>query len=377
MKVVVVIPTYNEKENITKLVPILNDVFNQMQTHECVALIVDGNSPDGTGELVTKLSDHNKFLQLLPEKEKNGLGAAYMYGFKHAISKLNADVIIEMDGDLQHDPKNIIDMVKAIEDGADYVIGSRFVKGGSIPEHWETYRKFLSWGGNLFSKFVLGMFHVNDFTSGYKASRVKGYVDSLDLDDVRSQGFAYKIDLLYKMHKAGATFKEIPIVFGLRDRGSSKMERNNAVDSLKVVVSIRYGESKSFFRFLAVGVAGLVTDLGSFNLLRLMIFTSRGASAFSGFLAMLVTFTLNNVWSFSHNKKTSLWGILKVLPIYFTISYLPIVFRTFLVDYASRTYNDNFYIVNGAFFIGVFFGIIWNYTIYSKIIWRKKPKQVN
>ena len=168
------------------------------------------------------------------------------------MQNLQPDIICEMDADFQHDPKDLPRLTKEIYNGYDYAIGSRFTKGGKIPKEWALRRKFLSVGGNLFSKFVLGIFSVNDFTSGFKASRVKGFADSIDLDHILSGGFAYKMDLLFKMHKKGAKIKEVPIEFGIRDRGDSKMEKNNALDSLRVVLTLRYNENKNFFKFLGL-----------------------------------------------------------------------------------------------------------------------------
>lgn len=370
MKIVIVIPTYNEFENVSKLAPVLATEFSRLPQHQFVALIVDGNSPDGTGKLVSELSAKYPFLQLLTEQKKAGLGAAYMYGFSYALSNLSPDVLIEMDADFQHDPQDIRRFVAELEKGSDYVIGSRFISGGSIPKHWSLHRKLLSWGGSLFSKVVLGIYTINDFTSGYKASRVKGFLDKIDLTTVRSSGFAYKIDLLFKMYKIGAKITEIPITFGLRDRGDSKMERNNLQDSIKVVLMLRYNESKSFFKFCIVGFIGMFTDISLFNLLRYLIFASSMSSAVSGFLAMLTTYTLNNYWSFSDRKIQGNAQTFKKLLAYIVLSYVPIAFRSFLVNLATARFSDTILVANVAFMIGVVIGLIWNFTVYSKIIWK-------
>lgn len=373
MKIVTVIPTYNERENIEKLIPVLEEVFKEKSKHEFSILVVDGNSPDGTAEVVQDFSENLSNVHLLLEKEKRGLGAAYVYGFKHAMEEMDADLIIEMDADFQHDPNDIPRLVTAIEEGADYAIGSRFVEGGSIPEDWALYRKFLSWGGNIFSKFVLGIFNVNDFTSGFKASRVKGYVDRLDLDSVLSQGFAYKIDLLYRMHRLGAKIKEVPIDFRIREEGDSKMEGNNMMDSLRVVLTLRLREIQRFLRFIVVGFIGLFTDAGVFNLLILLSFLSeKYSSAVSGFIAMNVTFILNNFWSFGDSKVTDAKALLRKVPLYYVISYAPILFRSFIISYVVSNIGDSFFIVNLAFLLGITIGLIWNFTFYSKIVWQKR-----
>lgn len=375
MKVVIVIPTYNEAENIKKLIPALLEVFKQIPKHECHILVVDGNSPDNTANIVSEFAKENEYVHLLKEKEKSGLGGAYIYAFKYAMENLKPDVIMEMDADFQHDPKEIPNFIKKIEEGYDYVIGSRFIKGGSIPKEWGLNRKFWSVGGNIFAKVVLGIRSVNDFTSGFRASRVKNYLSEVDLDSIRSKGFAYKIDLLYKMHKVGAKITEIPIEFKLRDKGNSKMESNNPIDSLKVVLSIRYNENRNFFKFCIVGLCGLFTDTTLFNIFRITIFHPRDAAIAAGALAMMVTFTLNNLWSFKERKIKGVFSIVTNFIFYSATSTVPILVRSQLVDLFVRALGNTLLVANTGFFLGITFGIIWNYTIYSRIIWAKNSKQ--
>lgn len=371
MKIVVVIPTYNEKDNVEKLIPVLDEVFKSSDYNFDV-LFVDGNSPDGTADVVKELAKKYKFVNIILEKKKAGLGAAYTYGFEYAMEKMKADIIVEMDADFQHDPADLPRLVKPIvEDGYDYVIGSRFTKGGSIPKDWAFKRKFLSVGGNIFTKIVLGVFNVNDFTTGFKASRVKGFVDKLPLSKILSAGFAYKIDLLFKTHRLGAKIKEIPIAFGLRDRGDSKMESNNALDSLKVVIMLRVNENKSFFKFVIVGFTGLFVDTTIFNILRLFINSSFSAFL-SGTFGMLTTFYLNNHWSFGDRKLKGHKEHIKGVIMYFASSYIPIIIRSKLVHWAAISFGDTFIVNNIAFFIGIAFGLVWNFTVYSKIIWKHK-----
>lgn len=375
MKIVVIIPTYNERANLEKLIPLLDTVFKNSK-YDFNVLFVDGNSPDGTFEEIQKLSRIHKYIHGILEEKKAGLGAAYTYAFKYAMEKMKADILVEMDADLQHDPHDLPRLVKPIiEDGYDYVIGSRFTKGGSIPKEWNFYRKFLSVGGNIFSKLVLGIFSVNDFTTGFKASRVKGFVDKLPLDTILSAGFAYKIDLLFKMHRLGAKILEVPIEFGLREKGISKMETNNPIDTLKVVVLLRVYEKKSFVKFVIVGFAGLFVDAGLFNIFRLLHFLTPAFGAFiSGSLAMLTTFILNNYWSFGDRKLEDSSAKIKGALLYFVSSYIPILVRAKLVYWSVVWFGNGFIPTNIAFFIGISFGLVWNFTVYSKIIWRKNKK---
>lgn len=377
MNIVVIIPTYNEAENVKRLIPAVAEEFEvykqtrQNPSHDFKVLFVDGNSPDGTGKLIEELKTQFPFVNLLTEKEKAGLGGAYIYGFKYAISDMNADAIVEMDADFQHKPKDLIRLIDELDNGYDYVIGSRFIKGGSIPTDWAFYRKALSWGGNLFSKIVLNIYDLHDFTSGFKASRVKGFVDKIDLNAVLSGGFAYKIDLLYKMYKLGAKFKEIPIAFGLRDRGDSKMEKSNFIDSLRVVLTIRIRENQSFFKFAIVGFIGLFVDTSLFNILRETLFSSPRSAFFSGVFGLITTFALNNFWSFNEKKLKGAAKTLSGFALYAASSLIPVLVRTKLVYFAVHNFGDSFLVSNTAFFIGIAFGLVWNYTIYSRMIWRK------
>jgi dolichol-phosphate mannosyltransferase len=374
MKIVVVIPTYNEAQNIGRMVDALDFEFKKIPGHEMSLLVVDDSSPDGTADIVKGKMEKYPWVNLLIRKEKNGLGAAYVNGFKYAMEKLNAEVIVEMDADFQHDPKELRNLIEEIDNGYDYVIGSRFVQGGSIPQEWEFKRKLFSKMGNIVSKVILGIRGVNDFTTGYKASRVKGFVDSIDLDSILSQGFAYKIDLLYKMHKAGAKIKEVPIQFGLRDEGSSKMEKNNLKDSLRVVISLRLKDEQTqkFLKFCAVGFAGLFVDSGLFNILRIIMENSKTASLVSGFIAMMTTFLLNNFWAFKKNRIEGVGKKVSGFIIYVISSYIPIFMRSYLIKFSVSKLGDTFWVSNIAFFVGVVFGLVWNYLVYSKIIWKEK-----
>ncbi|RJR26405.1 glycosyltransferase family 2 protein [candidate division WWE3 bacterium] len=372
MNIVVVMPTYNEAENIGKMIDALEEQFAKFSDHNCILLVVDGNSPDGTAEVVSKKAESKPYTHLLLEEKKTGIGGAYFYGFAYAMSNYDADVLIEMDADFQHDPNDVPRLIAEILNGYDYVIGSRFVKGGGIPKDWAFYRKFLSVGGNIFSKIVLGIYNVNDFTGGFKASRVKGFVDKIDFSTIPSKGFAYKVYLLYQMHKLGAKIKEIPILFGLRDRGNSKIEKSTFFDVLFTVLRIRYESNKSFFKFCIVGFTGLFVDLVLSNIFRLLIPNPSVAASSAALLAMLVTFLLNNVWSFSEKKITETKELISTFFLYAAISLVPIIFRFFFVGFLVKKIAETFIIYNAALFVSILFGLIWNFTFYSRIIWKAK-----
>lgn len=179
-----------------------------------------------------------KDLYLSLAKGKQGLGFGYKRAFRYAIDKLKADAVMEMDVDFQHDPNDVPRFVKTFDEGADYVIGSRYVSGGSIPAEWGLDRKFLSVVGNLFYQVTLLMWNIHDFTTGFRLARVKGFLDKIDFEKVFIKSFAYKTLLLYEMIKLGAKVREIPLNFKSRKAGDSKMTTNTFMDSLKVIILI-------------------------------------------------------------------------------------------------------------------------------------------
>lgn len=241
MRIVIIIPTYNERETIVNLIEDLEIEFQKILKHKFGILIVDGNSPDGTAKAVSQKKKVYPNIDLIVEKEKRGLGMAYIAGIKYAVDELKADAFIEFDGDGQHNPKDISRLVAELDSGYDYVIGSRYVAGGSIPEEWAWHRKFLSRFGSLFIKWLLRL-PTNDNTSGFKLSRVKGFAEKLPLREkqILSKRHAYKIHLLYGMLKLGAKTKEIPIKFLERGGGSSKSSLEDIIESLKVALLLYF-----------------------------------------------------------------------------------------------------------------------------------------
>ncbi len=232
-------PTFNEAENIGHMIDVLfKEEFPKIKNHELVLLVVDSHSPDGTWKIVKEKGIKYKNLLLVDEGGKLGLGKAYTDGFNYAIKNLKADAVMEMDADFQHDPNDISRFVEQFDNGFDYILGSRYVSGGSIPSEWGLDRKFLSIIGNVVYKFGLLMFDINDFTTGYRLARVNGFLDSINFEKVFSKSFAYKTRLLYEMKKRGAKVKEIPITFGLRKTGDSKMTTNTLTESLKIIITI-------------------------------------------------------------------------------------------------------------------------------------------
>lgn len=242
---VVVIPTYNERATIGTMIDALcNDVFPKIANWECHLLIVDDTSPDKTFEVVKRNQKKYPNLHLFLNPTKAGIGNAYVKGFRYAMKELDADVVIEIDGDFQHPPQDVIKLLKEIDNGADYVMGSRKIKGGSIPKGWGFKRVFFSQLGGFVARFIMffplrQFWQVTDPTTGLKASRVKGFVDQMDMDHLHSLKFAYKIDFLFQMVVLGAKVKEIPLKFQLRQAGFSKIDTDTALDVFKTAAILR------------------------------------------------------------------------------------------------------------------------------------------
>ncbi|MAG52817.1 MAG: dolichyl-phosphate beta-D-mannosyltransferase [Nanoarchaeota archaeon] len=219
MKACIIIPTYNEKENIGGLLEELLEGFKKIKNFDMSILVVDDNSPDGTQEIVKKYLDSKQIFMLTGEK--NGLGSAYIKGFNYVLDKLKADVLFEMDADFSHKPEDVPKFLKEIENGYDFVIGSRYISGGEIPD-WGFIRKSISSGGNFFARIVAGLYTVHDCTSGFRAIRTD-LIKQIKLDKLEVEGYAFQMNLLHNAIKLGAKIKEIPIVFNDRNLGTSKM----------------------------------------------------------------------------------------------------------------------------------------------------------
>ena len=219
MKGCIVLPTYNERENIGKLLENLLEIFKNIKDFDMHILVVDDNSPDRTQEIVKKFLDNKKVFLITGDKK--GLGTAYVRGFNYAVNELKAYVRFEMDADFAHKPRDIPRFLEEIRNGNDFVIGSRYVPGGEIPD-WDFLRKAISAGGNFFARVVAGLYKVHDCTSGFRAIKSE-LIKKIDLDKLDAQGYAFQMNLLWNAVKLNAKIKEIPIIFNDRNIGKSKM----------------------------------------------------------------------------------------------------------------------------------------------------------
>jgi dolichol-phosphate mannosyltransferase len=225
---VVCLPTYNERENLEPMLRALGDKAVRV-------LVIDDNSPDGTGDLADRLAGELGYVDVLHRERKEGLGPAYLAGFQRALAD-GAELVLEMDCDLSHDPADVPRLIAAIEEGADVVLGSRYVVGGAVRD-WGLLRRFVSAGGSLYARVLLGV-KVRDLTGGFKCYR-RRVLETIDLDAIDSKGYAFQIETTYRALRAGFRVVEIPITFADREAGGSKMSKAIVAEAIWKVPGLR------------------------------------------------------------------------------------------------------------------------------------------
>ena len=266
-------------------------------------LIVDDNSPDGTADVVRSLQANNDNVHLLTG-QKAGLGTAYIRGMNHALHVLQADLVFEMDADFSHKPEDIPRLLSEIEAGADFVIGSRYVPGGSVPKTWNLVRRLNSMGGNLAARYIAGIPQIRDCTAGFRAIRAS-LLRRIDFSELRVQGYAFQVALLHAALEEGGKIREIPVDFVDRKQGESKLQFSDIIEFAINVWGIRLQSSKTFIKFAIVGASGVLVNLGFFTLLLMMEINKYIASPIAIELSIIWNFLLNNYWTFKFRNTGS------------------------------------------------------------------------
>jgi dolichol-phosphate mannosyltransferase len=225
---IVCLPTYNERENLESMLQALRPLGVDV-------LVIDDNSPDGTGEIADRLAQELDFVSVLHRERKEGLGPAYLAGFRRALER-GYVYVLEMDCDFSHDPADVPRLIAACEAGADLALGSRYVAGGGT-ENWGLVRRFISAGGSLYARVLLGV-GIRDLTGGFKCYR-REVLERIDLDAIHSKGYAFQIEGTYRTLRAGFTVVEVPIRFADRTEGHSKMSRAIVLEAIEKVPALR------------------------------------------------------------------------------------------------------------------------------------------
>lgn len=366
-KAVIILPTYNEVNNVVSLIHEIITIAKEVTTWDIQILVVDSTSPDGTAKEISKLQKQYQQLHLL-ETPKEGLGKAYVCGFKHALDKLQADVVFEMDADHSHDPKEIPHFLSQIDSGADFVIGSRYIPGGSIPADWGIHRKIFSVVGNLIVRLGFMKFSITEWTNGYRA--IKRWVIEKHIDDLTGYaGYVFQIALLDNAIKSKAKIREIPINFADRTKGVSK------IDSIEYIVQtlLYVFRHSSFVKFCIVGGFGFSVDFGtSFLLIEILTSSVVLATIVSAELAIISNFILNNYWSFAHKKlEDGNNSMLRSFMKFNLVASGSLVIQTFGMYLSTSWLGESYWYVYKILIITLII-IPYSYVLYNKFIWKDK-----
>ncbi len=388
-RVVVVAPTYNEKGSIEKLVPLVLAQEGKVPGYEIHVLIVDSHSPDGTGEVAEALAKKNPKVHFLDVTER-GLGLAIIKGYEYALNKLNADVLMQIDADLQHDPEEIPQFIKKIDQGYDYVQGSRFIKGGKneIPY----LRQIFSWGQAMTCRILTGIWQITDFGPSYKAY-TRELWEKMDIGSIPYQGTTFLVQpaAVVEAYRAGAKMTEVPIHFRKRGADKSKNEvANYIIDILGYGMEVRLSKhgiklpilywarkSKTFIKFGTVGLAGTVIDFAFYNIfISIFNFPPATSKGFSTEIAIFNNFTFNNIWTFKKRKtKSPLW---RKFIIFNFVSLGGLAISVLIIKLLHTAYGDgiaNFGFLkiqyyNLYFFVTIPFVMIWNFLVNHFVTWK-------
>lgn len=372
--VVIILPTYNEAENIGPLITKLHAVLENEKKYQSSILVVDDRSPDGTADRVRRLMKQYSNIELL-EGKKEGLGAAYIRGMQHAVDRMHADILFEMDADLSHDPALIPSFLRKLEEGYDYVVGCRYIKGGSIPRNWPWYRKIFSVGANLIVRYGLMLPQYHEWSNGYRAIRSPVF-QAVSSGLKKYRGYTFQIAFLHRAIRADFRVGEIPCEFFDRTWGKSKIIPYEYIPNVFRYVFL----NSSFVKFFITGTVGFSVDFAiAYFLINSFDLHKPTANALSGEVAIATNFTINNFWSFSHKRiRGGLPAYLKkflhfnfvasgAIAIQWIGMYLALdIFGDRLIS--AEIVNIQSWLVYKIFII-ILFIIPYSYFMYNRFIW--------
>lgn len=377
-KAVIIIPTYNEEKNLNSLVERIYQAIAKINNWEIDLLFVDSKSTDNTENVIKELQKKYRNIFLL-STEKEGLGKAYYRGFNYAIDHFNPYLLFEMDADLSHPPEKIPLFLKAIEQGADFVVGSRYIKGGSIPNDWGFIRKLFSVSGNFIVRFGFMKPGLSDWTGGYRA--IKVWVIKKVMRTIEAySGYVFQVAFLHNALNSGAKVVEIPFHFADRQHGISKI---NALQYIFQTLLYVFTNS-SFIKFVIVGFTGFFIDFGfAYFFINSLDFPKALSNMLGAEMAIISNFFLNNFWSFRHKKIIgSLFSyIVKFLSFNF-VSLGAIIIQGVGLIICLNIFGDNqvnilnminfqSWIIYKVFLIA-FLVIPYSYILYNKVVWKEK-----
>lgn len=374
---VIIVPTYNEAGNIKNLIDQLFIVTQHISKWDIHVMVIDSSSPDKTDELVEQMKSKYPKLHLVRTK-KEGLGKAYVHGFTLAMEKLNPYVLFEMDADLSHDPKEIPHFLEKIERGADFVVGSRYITGGSIPSNWGLHRKIFSICGNLVVRLGFMRLKVTDWTNGFRA--IKSWVVKASLGHIKNYSdYVFQIAFLDHAYNQNAVIKEIPINFIDRTEGESKINSGQYISQMLMYVFTH----SSFIKFVITGFFGFAVDF-TFAYLFINVFhiIKTNSNMLSAEIAIISNFFINNFWSFKDKKISGgILGYVKKFVLFNLVSSGSIIIQGVGLSLMLKFFGDTLiplgivsissWIVYKVLII-TFIIIPYSYVLYNKVVWKKR-----
>ncbi len=374
MKLVHIIPTFNEKENIGRIIDILESLGKKYPQWETNILVVDDTSPENKKKIVQDYQNKFKNVYLL-SKSKEGLGKALILGYEYAIKNLKADVVVPNDADFQWDPHDYPKLVQKIEEGYDVVVASRHVMGGKVIG-WNWFRKLNHDVSNeLLAWWIAGVHEVHDHAGNFKAIRVNGILNKVNLSGMKNAGFSFQLHILYELSKTNAKFYEVPVMFRERRFGKSKIGFNryyfrDVLEYINNSLLIRLDRSKSFVKFCIVGLIGFIIQSIIAKSLITFRFHAGISVAIGAETAIISNFIFNNKWVFNH-KKISGGAIFKKF-----IGFNMVSLGAIFIQGATVTVGTYFFGVSAWFITMVlsiaFLVVPYSFFMYNYFIWAKK-----
>ncbi|HRN95991.1 MAG TPA: glycosyltransferase family 2 protein [Candidatus Levybacteria bacterium] len=375
MNVVIVIPTYNEKENIGNLITILEeDVFPKIKNHKMSILVADDTSPDGTADIVKNLAKQWKNIEL-SIGEKKGLGAAYIRGMTYAIDHMKADVLFEIDADGQHNPHKIPEFLEKIDEGYDMVVGTRYSAGGGIPRNWGVKRKIYSVMGNLLIRSILMRFYIHDWTGGYRAIKKEVFL-TVKNKVKKYKGYTFQVAFLHKVVQEKFTVAEVPFQFEDRTMGKSKIAPVETIaDILRYIIKERVIELRysPFMKYAITGFIGYLINAISLEFFADIIHMHPFfAALFAAELAIIWNFVVNNSWAFANHKiESSSLALFKFIQ-FNLVSLGSVLINSSIIFIATHIFGNTPIVRQIALIIAVgFFVVPYSYTMYNIFIWKR------
>lgn len=365
--VLAILPTYNEAKNIKLIINQLFDSFKDLKKYRLRILVVDDKSPDGTANVVEECIKTNSQISMI-SGDKKGLGEAYIRGIKHGVSEFNPAYLLMMDSDLSHDPYTVPDMVKAAEDGADLVIGSRYIALGYIPGNWPIIRIINSKVASSVAYILTGIDRdIKDLTSGFRLVRASK-LNEVNLNKIETKGYGFLIHILYLLISKGARVTEVPIVFRERLHGSSKLSLKDVLEFIKCVYLLNPQSSpRKVVRFTKVGLVGSVVNLGVLYFLKTYSPVSLVVCSLIAIeISIISNFIFHNLYTF---KNTNAKKPIAVRMFRYNAASVLTALLTVLVFHLLVSYLNIFYL--SAQFIAICVSFVANYLISNRFVWGK------